>query len=91
MRLVRFVALLGTVAGLATGCAKASKEDCEKMYDKVINFELEGQSEMVANIARKTLQAQAPKFIDECAGKASKSEVDCVIAASDKAAYEKCK
>jgi hypothetical protein len=91
MRFAHLIAIAGLVASFSTGCAKAGKEDCEKMYAKVVEFELEGQSEMVAKMARETLQKQAPKFVEECAGKASKSEVDCVLNAKDKAAYEKCK
>ncbi len=69
----------------------ASREDCQAMFDRVVEFELEGEAPMVAQVARYTLSKQAPQFVAECAGQASQAEVDCVLKAKDRAAYEACK
>lgn len=83
-KLALFAFALSTFAG----CAKATKEDCEKAIPKIIKFELGLEGDLLKAMMQ---GEEKDKLIGECAGKVSKSEIDCVNNAADKAAYEKCK
>lgn len=72
------------------GCAKASKEDCEKMVDRMTDVELEGQDAAVAELTRKMMQETKKEIVAECEGKLSKSQVQCVIDAKTKADIDNC-
>ena len=73
------------------GCAKASKEDCEKMVDRMTDLELEGQDKAVADLTRKMMEETKKEIVAECEGKIGKSQVQCVIDAKTKAEIDACK
>lgn len=73
------------------GCAKASKEDCEKMVDRMTEVELEGQDKAVADLTRQMMQETKKEIVAECEGKIGKSQVQCVIDAKSKAEIDACK
>jgi hypothetical protein len=73
------------------GCSKATKEDCEKMVDRMTELELEGQDAAVADLTRKMMQDTKKEIVAECEGKLSKSQVQCVIDAKTKAEIDACK
>jgi small lipoprotein (TIGR04454 family) len=82
---------LVVVALTAIACApKADKAECEKMVDKMIDVELEGQSAAVAAMTKKMMQADRDKMLNDCVGKVTKKEVQCVIDAKTKADVDKC-
>jgi len=84
------LALLATV--LAAGCgARATKEDCEKMVDHMIDVQVEGKSKLVADMTKKLMQDEKGKLVGECAGKVKKADVDCVIAAKKQSDIDKCR
>lgn len=92
MNQARIALLFGLAAPLLAGCAKATKEDCAKVYDQLIKFETEGQPAAVVEMTKQIMKGKAEEeFTKECEGKASKSEVQCFLDAKTKAEYEKCK
>jgi len=78
-------------AALVVACGpKATKEDCEKMVDKMIDIQLEGQSASLKEMTKKMMAGERDKLLNQCVGKASKKEVDCVLAAKSQADVDKC-
>jgi hypothetical protein len=84
-------ALFGILALGLAGCAKADKADCEKMFDRMAEIQLEGQDSLVKELTRKMLEPEKEKVVAECEGKLSKSQVQCVIDAKSQADIDKCK
>lgn len=86
---IGFVVAIGAV--MVVACApKANKDDCEKMVDKMIDVQLQGQSKEIAAMTKKMMQGDRDKLLNECVGKATKSEVECVLKAKTQADVEKC-
>jgi small lipoprotein (TIGR04454 family) len=87
-----FAHLVAFAAVFAVACGpRASKEECERMVDRMIDVELQGQSAAVASMTKSMMQGQRGDLVGQCAGKASKAEVTCVINAKSKADIDKCK
>lgn len=82
--------LLGASLALL-GCSKASKEDCEKMVDRMTELELEGQDAAIAEMTKKMMEETKKDIVAECEGKIGKSQVQCVIDAKTKADIDACK
>jgi thiamine monophosphate kinase len=87
-----FVTLaLAGVTLLATACEpRATKEQCQKMVDQMTELQLEGESPEVAKMTRELMKDQMDGLMAECDGKASQSEVQCIIDAKTKADLDKC-
>ena len=90
VRFAKMTLLVGTSIALF-GCAKASKEDCEKMVDRMTELELEGQDATVAEMTKKMMQETKKDIVAECEGKIGKSQVECVVDSKTKADIDKCK
>lgn len=93
MNVARFAKITLVLAASVAlfGCAKASKEDCEKMVDRMTELELEGQDKAVADLTRKMMEETKKEIVAECEGKIGKSQVQCVIDAKSKAEIDACK
>ena len=93
MNVARFAKMTLVLAASVAlfGCAKASKEDCEKMVDRMTELELEGQDKAVADLTRKMMEETKKEIVAECEGKIGKSQVQCVIDAKSKAEIDACK
>lgn len=89
VRTAKITLALGASVALF-GCAKASKEDCEKMVDRMTELELEGQDKAVADLTRQMMQETKKEIVAECEGKIAKSQVQCVIDAKTKADIDAC-
>lgn len=86
-----FVAVVVVVA--LVGCGKtASKDDCEKAFVHTIDLAVAGQDAAAAEVVKKQMEKDEKSgFVRECEGKAMKSEVDCIIAATKSDDIDKCK
>jgi len=82
---------LSAAALLTTACEpRATKEQCQKMVDQMTELQLEGESPEVAKMTRELMKGQMDGLMAECDGKASQSEVQCIIDAKTKADLDKC-
>lgn len=78
-------------AVLGIGCGpKATKADCEKFVDHMVDIQAGGNEEIAAAAKKASMGPERDKLIAECDGKASKAEIDCANAAKTKADIEKC-
>ena len=73
------------------GCAKASKEECEKMVDKMTELEIQGQDPTVADLTRKFMKETQKDLVADCEGKVTKSQIQCVADAKTKADLDNCR
>ena len=75
---------------LAACGPKAEQADCDKLYARVIDLQLEGQSPAVAGMVRKSMEEQKGAFNEQCVGKISKSDADCGINAKTNDELKSC-
>lgn len=88
-------AVVAILAGLfVVGCAKASKEDCEKFAEHTIDLGLKESGAELPEELMKAAKDEAMKekgsIVAECEGKIAKSEIDCALAAKSMDELTKC-
>lgn len=85
--------------GVASGCGKgASKEQCTKLLDHLVDLELKKAGATADPALKETLAKQkvavtetkSAEFLTECMDKTAKERVECALNAQDVDAVGKC-
>lgn len=84
------LAVLAPLLMGATGCAKASDADCEKLADKIVEL---GKKEAVkvSDVGEAAADAMRPQMLEECLQhRPTPKEMQCLLAAESKEDIEGC-
>jgi hypothetical protein len=87
--LAALLLVLGASA-LAACAPKATKEECEKLGDHVVEVLLRGYDAEGAKLAKPLMDKVRVKEIDACVGKMAASEVKCAMEGKTGAEIDKC-
>ncbi len=77
--------LLGMLA-----CSKASEDDCDRAYERLIELRTKGQPEEVKQVRRAQLDKDRPQFLETCVGKVKPEVIKCWLSAATEDALGKC-
>ena len=79
---------LGLVGML--GCSKASEDECDRAYERLIELRTEGQPEQVKQVKRAQLEKDRPQFLQTCVGQVKPEVIKCWLTATSEDALGKC-
>ena len=76
--------------GLVAGCSAATEVDCQRAYDKFLEWGVPARADPLTAAARESLERSRAAFVGPCVRDLKARDLQCVLAATDAAAYAAC-
>ena len=90
LKTVLSVLLIGLCLPGMVACSKASEDECDQAYERLIELRTDGQPAEVQKVKRSQLEKDRPRFLETCVGKVKPEVIRCWLDAEREEELARC-